>query len=159
MPSGRDEGGGGTKMSITKDPAAIVYLVTAVAVALHMVLLDAYSGLVRAKTKTVVNPEDLRVTRNTTVVDEDPPAVARVLRAHRNLVANGVPFLVLGLLWVLTGATWTWALALFGTFFAARLVHSIAYVAEKQPWRTAAFVVGQLALAGLTFALLRNALA
>ena len=147
-------------MQITKDPAAVVYLVTSVAVVLHMVLLDAYSGVVRVKSRTVVNREDLRVTgAGTKLVDEDPPAVARVLRAHRNLVANGVPFLLLGLAWVLSGATFGWAVALFGTFVAARLVHSIAYVAEKQPWRTAAFVVGQAALGGVVIALLRNAFA
>jgi glutathione S-transferase len=147
-------------MQITKDPAAVVYLVTAVAVALHMVLLDAYSGIVRAKSKTVVNREDLSVTRKgTALVDADPPAVARVQRAHRNLLANGVPFLLLGLAWVLSGATAGWALALFGTFVAARFVHSIAYVTEKQPWRTAAFAVGQLALVGVVVAILRNAFA
>ena len=147
-------------MPITKDPATVVYLITAAAIGLHMVLLDAYSGVVRVRTKTVVNPEDIRVSGNgTRVVDEDPPAVARVLRAHRNLIANGVPFLLLGLAWVLTGASFTWAIGLFGTFFAARLIHTIAYVSEKQPWRTACFVVGQLALAGILVALVRNALA
>jgi uncharacterized MAPEG superfamily protein len=147
-------------MPITKDPATIVYLITAVAIALHMVLLDAYSGFVRARTKTVVNPEDVRVTGNgTRVVDQDPPPVARVLRAHRNLLANGIPFALLGLGWVLTGASLTWALVLFGTFVAARIVHTLAYVGERQPWRTLSFVVGQLALVGVAVALVRNALA
>ena len=147
-------------MPITKDPATIVYLLTTVAIALHMVLLDAYSGFVRARSRTVVNPEDLSVTGNgTQLVDRDPPAVARVLRAHRNLLANAIPFALLGLGWVLTGASFTWALVLFGTFVVARLIHTLAYVSEKQPWRTASFVVGQLALVGVVVALVRNTLA
>ena len=75
----------------------------------HMVLLDAYSGVVRGKTKTVLNPEDGQtVAKGSDVVKQDPDAVARVLRAHRNLTANGVPFLIMGLVWVLLGASFPW---------------------------------------------------
>src|SRR5262245_49687339 len=126
-------------MPITKDPAFAVYLVTAVVLALEMVLLDTYSGLIRGQSRTVVNPEDKGA--KSSVVDVDPPPVARVLRAHRNLLANAVPFLILGLLWVLSGASYAAALGLFGTFVAARLAHAFFYVGAKQPWRTLSFVV------------------
>ena len=71
------------------------------------------------------------------------------LAAHRNAQAGIYPFLLLGLVFVLAGGTrWTAAI-LFGTFTVARLLHSIAYLKEKQPWRTLFFVVGVLATIAL----------
>jgi uncharacterized MAPEG superfamily protein len=74
-----------------------------------------------------------------------------VLRAHRNAEANIYPFLFLGLVYVLAGGTDGFAKIVFGLFTGARLVHSVAYVAGKQPWRTLSFTFGAvatLALAG-----------
>ena len=147
-------------MVFGKDPAQIIYIVTALVLVMQMVLLDAYGGVVRAKSKTVVNQEDASsVAKGADIVEADPPGVARVMRAHRNLIANGVPFLILGFLWVATGATASWAFALFGTFLAARLIHTFAYVSAKQPWRTLSFVIGQGALLGVVVQLVRNAIA
>jgi len=145
-------------MPLTKDSALLVYVITSLILVVEMVLLDAYSGVVRGKTRTVVNKEDASsVAKGSSLVPADPPEVARVLRAHRNLLANAVPFLIVGLLWVVTGASATWALILFGTFVAARLIHAVAYVSAKQPWRTLSFVVGQAALLGVVIQLARNA--
>lgn len=147
-------------MAFGKDPAQLIYIVTALTLVVQMVLLDAYGGVVRAKSKTVLNHEDASsVAKGSDIVEADPPGVARVMRAHRNLLANGVPFLILGFLWVASGATATWALALFGTFLVARLVHTFAYVSATQPWRTVSFVIGQGALLGVAVQLVRNAVA
>jgi uncharacterized MAPEG superfamily protein len=72
-----------------------------------------------------------------------------VLRAHSNAQASIYPFFILGLLFVLAGSTPVAATILFGIFTAARLTHSIVYLAGKQPWRTLAFVVGLLATMAL----------
>jgi prostaglandin-E synthase 1 len=147
-------------MSITNDPAFAVYGATAAVLAVHMVLLDAYSGLNRARSKTTPNDEDAStVSKGSRVEPDDPPQVARIMRAHRNLLANSVPFLIVGLVWVLMGASTTWALILFGTFVVARLIHSVAYASAKQPWRTLSFVIGQLAMAGIVVQVLRGAFA
>jgi uncharacterized MAPEG superfamily protein len=39
----------------------------------------------------------------------------------------------------------TLGITYFGAFSAARLLHSYAYVAGKQPWRTICFAAGALA--------------
>lgn len=138
------------------NPAFSVYALTEVIVCLHMVLLDAYSGVARARSKTTLNPEDSKTFE---VVPTEPESVARVLRAHRNLVANGVPFLLLGLVMVLQGTTKTTAIAYFATFVVARLGHTFAYLGRKQPFRSIFFAVGQLAITGMVVQIVRAALA
>jgi glutathione S-transferase len=130
-----------------RDPAFHVYAGTVIWLCLHMVLLDAYGGVARVKTKTVVNPEDAAsVAKGADIVKSDPDTVARVMRAHRNLLSNGVPFLLLCGLWMMFSPSFTMIAAVCGTFVVARLVHSIAYVREAQPFRTLSFVVGQIAM-------------
>jgi uncharacterized MAPEG superfamily protein len=147
-------------MSPTEQPAFAVYALTAAFVSVHMILLDSWGGATRARTKTAVNVEDTStVAKGAQLVESDPPEVARVMRAHRNMVANGLPFLLLGLVWVLLGAERNTALALFATFAGARVVHTIAYLAGKQPFRTLSFVIGQLAVLGVVIQVVRAALA
>jgi uncharacterized MAPEG superfamily protein len=85
--------------------------------------------------------------------------VARVLRAHRNMLVNTEPFLVLGLVMVLIGTTKTTAMAYFGTFVAARLGHTFAYLAGKQPWRSIFLTIGQLAILGVVYQVVRAGIA
>lgn len=140
--------------TITTQNAFFPYALAAVVLSLNILGLWVKSGFTRAKTRTVMNPEDAAsVARGSSLVERDPPDVARVLRAHRNAVDNIVPFLVLGLLYVALGgsALVMWIAA--GAFVVFRIAHSIAYVTEKQPYRTLAFVAGfftTLILTGFT---------
>jgi prostaglandin-E synthase 1 len=143
-------------------PAFAIYALCAVVLCLNMLVLWGYSGAVRSKTKTTHNPEDLAVfdRKNLgTVVDADPPEVARVLRAHTNAVVNVLPFLVLGLIHVIDGASATEAWILFGGFTVTRIVHSLVYVAGTQPWRTLSFIFGALFTVALMVQVVRAALA
>ncbi len=143
-----------------KDPAFQVYAATVVIMCLHMVLLDAFGGVVRAKTKTVVNPEDAStVAKGADIVKADPDGVARVMRAHRNLLSNGVPFLLLSGLWMAFTPSFAWVAGVCGTFVVARFVHSIAYVREAQPFRTLSFVVGQTAIVVVVVQIIRGLMA
>jgi uncharacterized MAPEG superfamily protein len=147
-------------MTLDLGPSFVAYAATVSFLSLQMVLVDAYSGVVRVKSKTTLNREDVgTVSSGAELVGEDPDPVARVMRAHRNLLANGIPFAILGLVWVLFGADRVWAFAVFGTFVAARLVHSVAYIAGKQPWRTLSFVLGQAALATMLVQIVRSVVA
>lgn len=140
-----------------KDPAFQVYAATVVIMCLHMVVLDAFGGVVRVKTKTVINPEDAAsVAKGAELVKADPDAVARVMRAHRNLLANGVPFLLLCGVWMAFSPSFTWVAGVCGSFIVARLVHSIAYVREMQPLRTLAFSIGQIPLAVVMVMIIRG---
>lgn len=125
------------------NPAFHVYVLFAVGLSVLLLGIDGIGGVVRAKTKTVVNAEDAKsVAQGTKVVDSDPDSVARVMRAHRNALSNVVPFLLLMLLWVLMGATPKHVLWVSSAFSAARLVHAVVYIRAMQPWRTLAFVAG-----------------
>jgi len=129
-------------MNLAGNPAFTAYAVSLLLLSLNLLVLWAYSGGVRGKSKTTPNPEDSR--NETKVADADPPEVARVLRAHKNAMANIVPFAILGLIYVLAGGSGTVAAVLFGIFTFARLAHSFAYLGAKQPWRSVFFGVGAL---------------
>jgi microsomal prostaglandin-E synthase 1 len=129
-------------MNLAGNPAFTAYAVSLLVLSLNLLVLWAYSGGVRGKSKVTPNPEDSRA--ETRVALEDPPEVARVLRAHKNAMANIVPFAILGLVYVLAGGGATVAIVLFGVFTVARLAHSFAYLGAKQPWRTIFFAVGAL---------------
>ena len=134
---------------LAHNPAFAAYAVSAALLCLNLFGLWLYSGAARNRTRTLMNPEDSRLLAGRSLVERDPPEVARVLRAHANAMANILPFLVLGFLYVVLGASRTGALAYFGVFTLARYIHSVAYVAAVQPWRTVSFVLGLLASVGL----------
>jgi microsomal prostaglandin-E synthase 1 len=121
----------------------LIYSASMVVLCLNVLLLWGYSGAVRGKTKTTHNNEDITTVSNgAALVQVDPPPVARVLRAHRNAADNILPFAVLGLLFVMWGASPLLTGIFCGVFVAARIAHSLSYLGEKQPWRTVSFVIG-----------------
>ena len=142
---------------LANNPAFRVYAVTAALLCLNLLGLWVWSGAMRGRTRTLINPEDGSLLPGRTLVERDPPEVARVLRAHANAMANVLPFLVLGFLYVILGGSRTGALAYFGVFTAARFVHSLTYVVGLQPWRTVSFVIALLASVGLLVQVLMRA--
>lgn len=128
--------------------ALYVYAITAIVLSVNLIILWTYSGSVRGKTKISINPEDAKQFK-TELQDFHPPPVARVLRAHANAQANIIPFLILGLVYVLIGGAASTAKIIFGIFTVARLLHSIAYLAGKQPWRSIFFGIASLAMGAL----------
>lgn len=124
--------------------ALLAYAIASSVLCIQLLLLWMASGLVRGRTKTTLNPEDAAAF-GSVLVDTDPPAVARMLRVHANGQATVYPFLVLGLVFVLLGGGIGWAAPIFAAFVAARLLHTLAYLREWQPWRSVFFLVGMLA--------------
>jgi len=129
-------------MNLVANPAFTAYAVAILVLSFNLLFLWGYSGGVRGRSKTTPNPEDAGSAR--AIVDGDPPEVARVLRAHKNAMANIVPFAILGLVYVLANGNATAAAVIFGIFTASRVGHSFAYLGAKQPWRSIAFGVGAL---------------
>lgn len=131
--------------TMLSNPTFTIYAITCLVLCANLLFLWAYSGAARNKTKLVINPEDAQtVAKGAGVSESDPAAVARVLRAHRNAEANIYPFLFLGLIYVLIGGEPFPAKILCGVFTAARLIHSVVYLAEAQPYRTISFGIGGL---------------
>ena len=135
------------------NPSFLAYVFTCLVLSLNLLMLWVLSGAIRAKGGVAINPED-GARYGAPVSELDPPAVARLLRAHRNAEATIYPFLLLGLLYVLVGGGAGVAVPIFTIFVAARIVHSVVYVKATQPWRTIAFAVSLLAIFALVAALL-----
>jgi microsomal prostaglandin-E synthase 1 len=144
----------------TLPPAFVPYALTATLLCLNLLVLWNLSGAARGKSKTTPNAEDTgTVAKGARLTPEDPESVARMLRVYNNAEANIVPFLILGLIYVLLGAPSGVAWILFGGFAVARVLHAIVYAAGKQPWRTIFYVLGQLFTLAVVVQVVRGALA
>jgi prostaglandin-E synthase 1 len=104
----------------------------------------------RSGVKKYLNPEDHKVAfvGATQVDGAEHPDVARVQRAHRNLLESLPLFFALGLIYVLCGASPLGAKICFPLFAGARVLHSIVYIKGLQPWRTMSFFLGTFSLLG-----------
>lgn len=135
-------------MNLSNNPAFAAYAVACIALCANLVFLWAYSGAARNKARSTLNPEDAS-RFGATLADIEPPGIARVLRAHANAQASIVPFLALGLVYVLAGGPAGPAIVYFGVFTVARWLHSWAYLGARQPLRTVSFIVAALPLLAL----------
>jgi len=100
------------------NPTFLAYVFTCLVLSLNLLMLWVSSGALRAKGGVAINPED-GARYGAPVSELDPPAVARLLRAHRNAEATIYPFLLLGLLYVLAGGGAGIAVPIFAIFIAA----------------------------------------
>jgi uncharacterized membrane protein YecN with MAPEG domain len=139
-------------------PLLSAYAVTCIVLSLNLLLLWVSSGAIRAKTRIAINAED-GARYGAPVSEIDPPAVARILRAHRNAEATIYPLLLLGLVYVLAGGRAWVAIPIFTIFTLARIAHSVFYLRAKQPWRTVAFAVSLSMILVLILAVLQALLA
>jgi uncharacterized MAPEG superfamily protein len=130
------------------------YGLTTLLLTLNLLLLWISSGALRARGGVAINPED-GARYGVRVSQTDPPAVARVLRVHRNAEATIYPFLVLGLVYVVVGGSVQIAAPIFAIFTLARIAHSIVYLKAMQPWRTLTFAASLLSILALMVADLR----
>jgi uncharacterized membrane protein YecN with MAPEG domain len=117
-----------------------VYVATTIILIANLFYLWIYSGVVRSKTKTTLNPEDAKA-YGSELKHEDPPEVARALRVHHNAEVTTYPFIFLEFLYVLVGGSWILALTLSVLFIISRIAHAFFYLKAMQPWRSIAFSV------------------
>jgi glutathione S-transferase len=66
-------------------------------------------------------------------------------------------FYPIALIYVLSGASEMGARAYCFTYAGARILHSMVYLAGKQPWRTIMYLIGTLAIVGMMVHLVRVA--
>ncbi len=142
-----------SSLATANNPVFLAYVYTSLVLSLNLLAVWISSGAVRARSGVAINPED-GVRYSAPVRELDPPAVARILRVHRNAEAAIYPFLILGLIYVLLGGGASIAVPICAIFAAARIVHSIVYLRGLQPWRTISFAVSTLTLTALIVAIL-----
>jgi len=130
-------------------PGFTALVISSVLLVLKMGAVAFATANARRRSTVVVNPEDVPVNPGSHVEAEEAPATLRAKRAHLNDVENIPTFLVLAILFTLSGASAVAAWAYFGTYFVARTLHTVCYFRGIQPWRTIAFAAGQLCQLGM----------
>jgi prostaglandin-E synthase 1 len=134
-------------MELTEDPVFAVFSVCAAVLCLKMIAVGHYTGLTRIRRKAYLNPEDAKTfSRIEEFGTVEHPDVARGLRAHRNDLESTLPFLAIGLVYVLAGPPVLMAQVLLIAFTVFRCAFSVFYLRAMQPWRSATFTLGELCL-------------
>ena len=133
------------------DPRFKLYALCCIILSFQMLVLGAMTAAKRANRKNYLNPEDVKVSFKDARLIEgaEHPDVARVIRAHRNLIESLPMFFALGLICVLAGISPLGATICFVGFTGARILHSIVYINELQPFRTISYAIGSFALIGM----------
>ena len=131
-------------------PAIPAYTVTAIVLGLNLIGLANASALTRAQAAEVINPEDRALNKKATVVfDAGNDRTARYRRAHRNALENTPLFMITAFVLTMMGTSATVGAALFYTYAAFRVLHSVCYVKAIQPFRTLSFVIALLIQVGV----------
>lgn len=127
-------------------PAFSAYAVSMIALGLNLLGLANATAISRARANEVINPEDRKPESKASVVyDEGNDQTARYRRAHRNALENTPLFMISALVLTLMGASSTLGAALFYPYAGLRILHSVCYVKQLQPFRTIAFALASLA--------------
>jgi prostaglandin-E synthase 1 len=135
-------------MSLQDNPAFPVFALCAAILVLKMILVGHYTGVVRMRRKAYINPEDARQFSGINEYGtSEHPDVERGLRAHRNDLESTLPFLAIGLIYLLMGASPGLAIGIFIAFTVFRCLFSVFYLRAMQPWRSLSFTLAELCLA------------
>jgi glutathione S-transferase len=134
---------------LVANPAFQTYALCSAILAVKMLLTGNYTTLARMRNKAYINEEDARTFGGTAAGQQEHPAVAHALRIQRNDLENIPLFFVIGLIYVLQGASPFATAAYCWTFTIARLVHWVAYLNHLQPWRAISYFVGYLCILGM----------
>lgn len=110
-----------------------------------MFAISCYQGVYRIGRMTFKNAEDARFVGRAPS-EQELPQVTRAAQAWLNDLENIPLFFALGGIYVLVDGPATTGVWLFATFTAARVVHTVTYLAQWQPWRTLSYAVGIVCL-------------
>ncbi len=134
------------------EPAVLVFVICAGLLVIKMQLMTVATTILRNVRGVYLSPEDYRLFGQ----EPKPPdeLIERVRRAHQNDLENILPFLAIGFLYALSGPSYSAAWWLCVVFTAARMLHTLTYIAGLQPWRSIFFGIASLALTITTILLL-----
>lgn len=124
-------------------------------------LMAPLTGYYRFTRKAFANEEDAAAHsgKDKKSLLRTDPDVERVRRCHQNDLENVLPFVLVGLLYSLTGPDLSWALLHFRVFTGARLFHTVAYVLVlPQPSRGLSWVVGMIVTFSMAYSVLHSVL-
>jgi len=125
--------------------AMAVYACCVVVLFFKMLAISCYQGYYRLRHLAFINAEDAAVFGRVTQPAERPE-VERAMQAWRNDLESIPMFIALGGLAVVLEAYAAATVGLCLVFTLARVLHTVTYLAGKQPWRTLSYGVGTLCL-------------
>ncbi|XP_035281859.1 microsomal glutathione S-transferase 1-like [Anguilla anguilla] len=139
----------------------LAYSTYATIVILKMMLLSLLTTSCQLRRKVSVDHEDTVFVKS----EDDQrkavragPDVERVRRWHQNDLENIVSFVLIGLLYALTGPDLHVALLHFRVFLCSQIVHTVAYMTSlPPPTRTLAFSVGIVCTLSMVYRVLCTA--
>ena len=134
-------------MELTSNPLFVVFAICSAVLSLKMIAVGHFTGLTRIRRRVYLNPEDAKAfSKMDETASGEHPDVERGLRAHRNDLESTLPFLGIGLVYVLLGPPVLLAQVLLIVFTVSRCVFSLFYLRALQPWRSLSFTVAELCL-------------
>ena len=137
--------------SLTANAAFQTYALCSAILVLKMLASAVYTAVSRNRASGYVNTEDAQFGKQgTAAADAEKPEVAHALRVQRNDLENIPLFWVIGLLYVLTGASAFGAAIYCWTFTGARVVHTVVYVRHMQPARALCWMLGSICIVGMS---------
>ncbi|XP_061600130.1 microsomal glutathione S-transferase 1-like [Cololabis saira] len=142
---------------LMENPAFRAFATHAAIVVLKMLLLAPMTAFFRFKNGSFSNEEDVagKSEQEKKKMMKTDPDVERVRRCHLNDLENIVPFVVVGLLYALTGPDLSSALLHFRLFTGSRVFHTVSYVwALPQPCRALSFLLGVLVVVSMAYRVL-----
>src|SRR5262249_8471799 len=127
---------------LLQNPALRLFALTYVILVLKMVLVGYSTTFYRFRHKHFATPEDFELQGLEPKSTRDAD-IERTRRAHRNDLANILPYFGVGLFYALSGPSMFWASIFFIGYTVARVLYTIFYIVALQPWRTVTFAVAQ----------------
>ncbi|XP_072221801.1 microsomal glutathione S-transferase 1-like [Leuresthes tenuis] len=146
---------------LMEDQVFMAFTTHAAIVILKMILMGPMTAYFRFTRGSFANEEDVarKSAEEKKKLLRAHPDVERVRRCHRNDLENIVPFVMVGLLYALTGPELSAALLHFRVFTASRLFHTVAYVGKlPQPSRALSYLGGMLATLSMAYNVLSSVL-
>lgn len=120
---------------------------------LKMLGLSCYQAYHRISKRAFRTPEDAAFV-GVPAVAEELPQVQRAAKAWLNDLESIPVFFALAVAYIWVEASPAAAAWWFGIFTAARVLHSVTYLARLQPWRTVFFGVALICLLGMAVEIL-----
>ncbi|XP_077196833.1 microsomal glutathione S-transferase 1 [Paroedura picta] len=133
-------------MEVIDIEVILVYVKCMIILTIKMMLMSALTGFYRMKNKAFANMEDVASVGKGEQAKKylrTDPDVERIRRIHLNDLENIVPFTFIGLVYSISGISYTTAWWHFHLFLGARIFHTIAYfIPLPQPCRGLSWGVG-----------------
>ena len=127
------------------------YAFCAAILGLKMLLSAVHTGRTRQRVQGYINAEDATAFGAGAAASgvAEAPEVAHALRIQRNDLENIPLFFAIGLVFVFCRASPISTIVFCWTFTIARILHTLAYTWNLQPWRAIFYGIGTLALLGM----------